>query len=210
MAYPRDVFAIDRAKRSSLGFTLIELLVVVGIIGLLAGLIVPAIRSAAQKGHSTNCQSNIRQLLIATHLYEEANGFLPAITGAGNGSGRLIATLQPHVDNYKVFHCPAHRGRGGEESGAVSGQTTCYKYNDNTDTAFFQGQPLDSATLSTSSLVLLIDSLDGAPRHFGGVNLGFADGHVEWLPQNRYDGSSASRDPIKGTQAAWYLWGKKP
>ena len=193
------------------GFTLIELLVVIAIIGILAGLLIPAIQRAGASARSTQCQSNMRQLLIAIQFYEQETGGLPNITGAGNTSGELINRLKSRVDNYKVFHCPAHQGRGGEESGAVGGQTTCYKYNDNGDSDFFHNKPLDYPKINTTALVLLIDSADGEPRHFGGSNLGFADGHVEWFPKEKYDGDNTvkSKDPVKGTGGAWYLWGKK-
>ena len=193
------------------GFTLIELLVVIAIVGILAGLLLPAIKRAGDSARSTNCQSNMRQLLIAIQLYEQETGGLPNITGADNGNGELIKRLGSRVDNYKVFHCPAHLGRGGEESTAVSGQTTCYKYNDNTDPNFFQNRPLDNPNIYTTTLVLLIDTLDYEPRHFGGSNLGFADGHVEWLLKEKYDGVNAakSKDPMNSSNVAWYTWGKK-
>lgn len=191
--------------KSCAGFTLIELLAVIGIVGLLAALLLPAIKRVGDSSRSTNCQSNMRQLLIAIQLYEQDTGALPDINGAGNTSGELINRLKSRVDNFKVFHCPAHRGRESEESGAVSGQTTCYKYNDNTDANFFQNRPLDNPNIFTTSLVLLIDSMDYDPRHFGGSNVGFADGHAEWLSKEKYDGA----DPMKSSNTPWYNWGKK-
>ncbi len=189
-------------QRAQFGFTLVELLVVIAIIGLLAGLLFPAIKRASDSARSTNCQSNMRQLLIAIQMFEQDTGALPAISGAGNTNGDLITLLKDQVDNYKVFHCPAHQGRSGEESSPVGGNTTCYKYN---DSDFFQNKPLDNPAIFTTTLVLLIDNMDWAPRHFGGANLGFADGHVEWLPKARYDGA----DPMNSNNLGWYNWGRR-
>ncbi|MGA2230305.1 MAG: DUF1559 domain-containing protein [Tepidisphaeraceae bacterium] len=60
-------------------FTLVELLVVIGIIGVLIGILLPALSKARQAAQETQCQSNLRQFGMGFQTYVDANqGCLPA------------------------------------------------------------------------------------------------------------------------------------
>jgi prepilin-type processing-associated H-X9-DG protein len=68
---------VDKRRTVGRGLTLIETLVVIGIIGVLIGLLLPAVQGAREAGRRTRCTNNLRQLIGATHQFEASRGGFP-------------------------------------------------------------------------------------------------------------------------------------
>jgi prepilin-type N-terminal cleavage/methylation domain-containing protein len=65
------------ASRSHLAFTLVELLVVIAIIGMLVGLLLPAVQAAREAGRLASCKNNQHQISLAFLTYEQSHNSFP-------------------------------------------------------------------------------------------------------------------------------------
>jgi prepilin-type N-terminal cleavage/methylation domain-containing protein len=107
------------------GFTLVELLVVLAVIAVLIALLMPALDSARAQVQRVQCESNLRQLLLATCLYENDNhqslpwsNWLPApfpgwLYRDPNHSQQSDVTggvLYQYLLTQAVYHCPLDQG----------------------------------------------------------------------------------------------------
>ena len=82
------------------GFTLVELLVVIAVTGVLAALLLPALRSAKARAAQVQCISNERQMLLAWMIYSSDNGDRLVL----NGGDMASSSASPHLWVYGGDH----------------------------------------------------------------------------------------------------------
>ncbi len=131
-------------------------------------------RDGGPRPPASNCLSNVKNITMAVQMYVSDYGdvFPPA---AG-----WCDTLLEYVRNEDVYRCPE-----------AEGLSCAYAYN------AALGQAMEADLAHPAHTVVILESdlgwnatgggalLPAEPRHLGGDNFGFADGHVQWLGREK-------------------------
>jgi prepilin-type N-terminal cleavage/methylation domain-containing protein len=146
------------AVGSSTGFTLVELLVVIAIIGILVALLLPAIQAAREAARRSQCQSNMKQVCLATLNFEQAKGYLPPSKWEEKGPGfgttighSTLSYLLPYVEEQPLADKWSFKVTW-DSTTLASGQTTTNAVLNQTPVAFFRcpTAPTERATQTGS------------------------------------------------------------
>lgn len=98
------------------GFTLVELLVVIAIIGILVGLLLPAVQAARESGRRMQCSNNMKQIGLAAHSHMASDGHMPTngwgwywIGDPDKGKGRAqpggwVYNILPYMEQENLYN----------------------------------------------------------------------------------------------------------
>lgn len=146
-------------SRSHRGFTLVELLVVIAILGVLVGLLLPAVQAARESARRMQCQNNLKQIGIGLLRYHDQHSAFPVGCVEwqpwGNTTNRQLAWsvyLLPYIEQQSLF--------------------------DRLDLSKPFDDPLNSDAASTTLSIYVCPSVDltyanktspRGPTHYGGI-----------------------------------------
>jgi prepilin-type N-terminal cleavage/methylation domain-containing protein len=110
-------------------FTLIELLVVIAIIGVLIGLLLPAVQKVRESANRMQCSNNLKQMALSVHNLHDTYGYLPPTLGTYPNSasatpnyGPLFFYMLPYIEQGNVWNLSNINGQFFVTNNAVQSQ----------------------------------------------------------------------------------------
>lgn len=113
-------------SRARTAFTLIELLVVVAIIGVLIGLMLPAVQKVRAAAAKVQCQNNLKQLATGVHNYHSSQDVLPAgyVTAPVAQNTSVFIALLPYIEQEAISGVWVYTPAGSQNWGTAAQAAT--------------------------------------------------------------------------------------
>jgi prepilin-type N-terminal cleavage/methylation domain-containing protein/prepilin-type processing-associated H-X9-DG protein len=120
----------NQVRRFRDAFTLVELLIVLAVIGILTGVLLPAIQAARESSRRAQCQNSLKQIGLALHHFECARGHFPpgSVSGPFPAAGVTdksrhgwVVYLLPFLEEqalYDQYRWDRDAGGGSDSAGA--------------------------------------------------------------------------------------------
>jgi prepilin-type N-terminal cleavage/methylation domain-containing protein len=171
------------------GFTLIEILVVLGVIGLLAGILVPAVSAGMSKARRAQCLGNLRTIGAAFSAYgADHKGKMPSVGGNGADYATMSEMVQGlfedgYLETLESWRCPTD----GERTPCRGADADSFRTGANCSYAYFEGYNPLKIGGSLNEMPLACDRARGG----GKAMLGDSDNHGASCRNVLYLGGSA-------------------
>ena len=98
----RSSKVLDMHVAKKHGFTLVELLVTIAIIGILIGMLLPAVQMVREAARRTACVNNLKQIGLAIQNYHGSRGRIPPARGADGFLGWPVY-LMPELEQANLY-----------------------------------------------------------------------------------------------------------